>query len=75
MVSDSERQSRKLIEFCGLPWDDSVLDFHRTERRVLTASLWQVRQPIYKDALDHWRHYEPFLTPLREALSGTATAG
>ena len=72
-VSDSERQARKIIEFCDLPWDDSVLDFHRAERRVLTASLWQVRQPIYQDALDHWRNYEPFLAPLRDALSDTAT--
>ncbi len=68
LVADQEGESRRILEFCGLDWDDQVLDFHATRRNVQTASLWQVRQPIYTDALAGWRAYEEFLGPLREAL-------
>ena len=69
LVADQEGQSRRILEFCGLDWDARVLDFHQTQRNVQTASLWQVRQPIYSNALDAWRAYEKFLGPLEKALS------
>jgi tetratricopeptide (TPR) repeat protein len=77
MVADQEGQSRRLIEFLGLPWDPACLEFHRTERQVVTASLWQVRQPIYTRSVGRWRHYErdigPLLNALADAGSDTAT--
>ena len=69
LVADQEGQSRRILEFCGLDWDARVLDFHQTPRNVQTASLWQVRQPIYTAAVEGWRAYEKFLGPLQEALS------
>jgi tetratricopeptide (TPR) repeat protein len=68
LVGDLEGQSRRIIEFLGLPWDAGCLDFHRTERTVLTASDWQVRQPIYKRSVGRWRNYERHLGPLMEGL-------
>jgi len=53
------------VEFIGLPWDPQCLEFHRTDRVVLTASKWQVRQKIHSGSRDRWRHYEAFLGPLR----------
>ena len=68
LVESLESESRRLIDFCGLDWDDRCLDFHRTERSVHTASGWQVRQPIYRSSVQRWRNYERHLGPLREAL-------
>lgn len=68
IVADQQGQSRRILEFCGLEWDARVLDFHATERNILTASLWQVRRPIYTGAVQGWRAYESFLGPLEEAL-------
>lgn len=68
LVSDQERTSRELLEFCGLPWDDRCLAFHKTERAILTASSVQVRRPIYSDSVERWRRYEKHLDALREAL-------
>jgi Flp pilus assembly protein TadD len=70
-VADQEGQTRRLLDFVGLPWDDACLAFHKTERLVRTASVTQVRQPIYKRSLERWRHYESALSPLLEIL-GTA---
>ncbi|EDY17806.1 sulfotransferase [Chthoniobacter flavus Ellin428] len=67
-VADQAGQTRRLLDFVGLPWDDACLEFHRTERLVRTASVTQVRQPIYKRSLERWRHYEPVLGPLLEIL-------
>jgi tetratricopeptide (TPR) repeat protein len=67
-VGDLEGQSRRLIEFLGLEWEPACLDFHKTERPVLTASVWQVRQPIYNKSVGRWRHYESHLGPLLAAL-------
>jgi hypothetical protein len=50
-----------MLEFCGLDWDDRVLEFHKTERTVRTASVAQVRQPLYKKSVERWRNYEPWL--------------
>ncbi len=68
MVADQEALSRRLIEFCGLEWDDSCLEFHKSSRAVKTASHWQVRQPIYKSSTDRWKRYEKHLEPLQKGL-------
>jgi hypothetical protein len=70
LVDSPDEISRKLIEFCGLAWNDSCLKSHENERVVRTASSWQVRQPIYKTSKERWKRYEKHLGPLREALSG-----
>jgi len=72
LVDDPEGWSRRMLAHIGLPWDPRCLDFHRTHRPVLTASNWQVRQPISKGSVDRWRRYERFLGPLREALGDEA---
>jgi hypothetical protein len=54
-----------MVEFIGLDWDPSCLDFHRTERVVITASRWQVRQKIHGGSAGRWRHYEKHLGPLK----------
>ena len=73
VVNDLEGSVRKILEFCGLPFEPACLDFHRTERSVRTASSEQVRQPIFREGLDQWRHYEPWLGPLKEALGDAVT--
>jgi tetratricopeptide (TPR) repeat protein len=64
LVSDPERESRRLVDFLGLEWEPACLDFHLTERPVLTASAWQVRQPLYRRSVGRWRCYERHLSPL-----------
>jgi tetratricopeptide (TPR) repeat protein len=68
VVADLECAARRIITYCDLPWDDRCLAFHETNRPVRTASATQVRQPIYKSAIDRWRLYEEFLGPLLIAL-------
>ena len=68
VVGDTENQVRALLAHCGLPFEQACLQFYETERPVRTASSEQVRQPIYSSGLEHWRHYEPYLESLREAL-------
>jgi len=68
LVADNERQARALIAYCGLEWDDACLDFHKTERSIRTASVTQVRQPIYTSSVERWRKYEAHLGPLLDAL-------
>jgi tetratricopeptide (TPR) repeat protein len=68
MVDDTEAEVRALIEYCGLDFEPSCLEFYKTERAVRTASSEQVRRPIYRDATEEWRSYEKFLGPLKEAL-------
>ncbi len=68
MVASQAAQTRRLLEFAGLPWDDACLAFHQTERLVRTASVTQVREPIYTRSLERWRHYEGALAPLLECL-------
>jgi tetratricopeptide (TPR) repeat protein len=68
LVDDPERWSRRMLAHIGLPWDPRCLEFHATDRPVLTASNWQVRQPISKSSVGRWRRYEQFVGPLREAL-------
>ena len=68
VVAGTESQIRRILDHCGLPFEEACLKFHRTERAVRTASSEQVRQPIYSGALDHWRHYEPWLDELKQSL-------
>ncbi|HEV8017339.1 MAG TPA: sulfotransferase [Steroidobacteraceae bacterium] len=68
MITDTEAQVRRLLEYCGLPYEEGCLKFYENERAVRTASSEQVRQPIFQDALEHWRHFEPWLGPLEDAL-------
>ena len=68
LVDDTETEIRRLLEYCGLPFEAGCLRFWETDRAVATPSAAQVRRPIFREALQHWRNYEPFLGPLREAL-------
>ena len=68
MVGNQEASSRKLVEFCGLGWDERCLQFHNTKRTVSTASNEQVRQPIYTSSIERWKHYEQHLEPLISSL-------
>ncbi len=74
VVADLEGQARRIVAHCGLDWDPRCLAFHKTERVVRTASATQVRQPIYKDAVERWRQYEEFLAPLMAELKSTKSA-
>ncbi len=71
MVAEQEATSRALLDFCGLPWDERCLQFHKSKRIVGTFSYNQVRQPIYKKSVERWRKYESHLGPLRAALEGS----
>lgn len=68
LIEDTESQVRALLQYCGLPFEDACLRFHENRRAVRTASSEQVRRPIYRDGLDHWRHFESELEPLKGAL-------
>ena len=68
MVEDTEGEVRRLLDYCGLPFEQAVLRFHENQRAVRTASSEQVRQPIYRDGLEQWLHYEPWLDPLKNSL-------
>ncbi len=68
MVEDTEAEVRRLLEYCGLPFEEGVLRFHENQRAVRTASSEQVRQPIFREGLDQWKHFEPWLGPLRDSL-------
>jgi tetratricopeptide (TPR) repeat protein len=65
LIADQEGWTRRMLDFLGLPWDPRCLDFHRTDRVVLTASRWQVRQKISSASVGRWRKYEKHLGPLR----------
>jgi tetratricopeptide (TPR) repeat protein len=65
LIDDQEGWTRRMLDFIGLPWDPKCLDFHQTDRVVITASKWQVRQKISKSSAGRWRNYEKFVTPLR----------
>lgn len=73
MVENQEMESRRLLAFLGLPWDDRCLGFHRTERSVRTASNWQVRQPIYKTSARRWKRFEAHLQGLKRDLGYVET--
>ena len=68
MVEDTEGEVRRLLDHCGLPFEAACLRFHENTRAVRTASSEQVRRPIFREGLDQWRNYEPWLGPLKAAL-------
>jgi hypothetical protein len=72
LTAEPETHTRQLLAFCGLPWDERCLRFHETERPVRTASMLQVRQPMYRSAVGRWQRYEKHLSPLLAALAGAA---
>ncbi|RWM18100.1 MAG: sulfotransferase family protein [Mesorhizobium sp.] len=72
LVEDQEAQSRRLIDYLGLPWDDACLRFFDREGAVTTPSRWQVRQPIYKSSVKRWKNFEGEIAPLIEALADLA---
>jgi tetratricopeptide (TPR) repeat protein len=72
VVDDLPAQARRMVEWLGLPWDEACLNFHETKRVVRTASLSQVRQPIYATSKGRWRRYAPYLGPLLEELGDAA---
>ena len=68
VVADLETQVRRLLDYCGLPFEEACINFHQTERAVRTASSEQVRQPIFKSGVDQWENFNAHLDPLRETL-------
>jgi len=73
VVDDLEGNIRRLLEFCGLEFEEACVAFHQTRRTVRTASSEQVRQGIYRDGLEQWKNFEPWLGPLKEALGDALT--
>ena len=67
LVTDTEAEVRRLLQYCELPYEESCLQFYKNDRDVSTASSEQVRSPIFRGGIDHWRHYEPWLGPLKDA--------
>jgi tetratricopeptide (TPR) repeat protein len=74
MVDDTEAEVRRLLDYCELPFETACMSFYDNDRAVRTASAGQVRQPIYRQGVDQWRHFEPWLDPLKEALGAVLTA-
>jgi Sulfotransferase family len=68
-VNDLEAVARRLVAACGLDWDPACLEFHRTERPIRTASVMQVRQPVYKQSVGRWQNYEAGMGELFRSLS------
>lgn len=68
MVADSDSQIRRVLEYCELPFEEQCLRFYETDRAIRTPSAEQVRQPIFQEGLEQWRHYEAHLDPLKKAL-------
>jgi hypothetical protein len=69
LVDDIEAQARELLHYVGLEWDDTCLEFHQNRRVVKTASVSQVRQPLYRTSAGKWKHYAPWLTELSDSLN------
>ena len=69
MVQNQEQETRKLLNYCNLPFEEQCLKFYETKRAVKTASSEQVRQPIYEKSLQLWKHYEEYLDQLKLGLS------
>lgn len=69
LVGDLRTTTGAILQFCGLPFEEACLDFHLSTRAVATPSSEQVRQPLYTDALEHWKNYDEFLAPLKQALN------
>ncbi|MEH0019954.1 MAG: tetratricopeptide repeat protein [Desulfobacter sp.] len=72
LIADLEGQTKKILDFIDIPWEDACLSFHKTRRKVATASAVQVRQPLYRDSIHLWKQYERHLGPLQQALASEA---
>ena len=68
LITDREVTTRNMVEFCGLPWDDACLSPEKNDKVVLTPSLWQVRQPVYRTSMERWRNYEPWLAEFKKLM-------
>ncbi len=68
LISNTESEARRLIKSLGLKWEDSCLHFYKNKRSIHTASVTQVRQPIYRSSVERWRNYETHLQPLLDEL-------
>ena len=75
VLADLEGSVRRILDYCGLPFEESCTEFHKNKRKVHTASSEQVRRPINRDGVGQWRPYEPWLGPLKEALGPFAPQG
>jgi len=71
MVEDTEGEVRRLLDYCGLPFEAGCLRFYENNRAVRTVSSEQVRRPIFRDGIDQWRNFESWLEPLKAALGPT----
>jgi hypothetical protein len=69
LVQEPEAESERIYKFCGLPWSDTVLQFHDSPGAVATASAVQVRQPVYRSSVERWRRYEEQLQPVKALLT------
>jgi hypothetical protein len=69
VVDDLESNVRRMLDFCGLEFEPQCVEFYKTERSIRTASSEQVRRPIFKEGIDQWRNFEPWLAPLKEVLA------
>jgi len=69
VVADLKKEVIRILDYCGLPFEENCINFHQTERNIRTPSSEQVRQPIYKSGLEQWKNYEPWLDPLKKALN------
>jgi len=74
VIDDLEGSVRRILDYCGLPFEAACIKFHKTRRSVRTPSSEQVRQPIFRDGLDQWKNFEPWLEPLRKALGPDLSA-
>jgi hypothetical protein len=72
LVTDTKNAVEELLAFCDVGWEETCLEFYKTERGIRTPSRWQVRQPIYGDSIGRWRHYEKYLEPLKRVLASTS---
>ena len=70
LVADPATEARRLVAFAGLDWKDACLEPQHAQRSVLTASQWQVRQPINRMSVDRWRRYEPWIGSMVDAMGG-----
>jgi hypothetical protein len=74
LVDDTEAEVRALLDYCGLDFEPSCLRFYENSRAVRTASSEQVRRPIFRDGMEQWRNFEPWLAPLKAALGAVLEA-
>jgi hypothetical protein len=74
VVEDLEGNVQRILEFCGLEFESQCVEFYKTERSVRTASSEQVRRPIFKEGIDQWRNFDPWLGSLKTALGALAAA-